>query len=173
MPKSIITLTRCWEFGAQHLDRLLKWAAALILFSLMTITCIDVLGRYLFDSPLVGSVEITELLLGSLIFATLPLITWRKEHISVDLTDSVIPAKVKRLRDAMFNVLVGFSLFTIGFKVWDLAGRSYRYEEVTEYLEIPVYYFIYFLAVSCWLTAITSLVLIVTQIFNKDYENQR
>ncbi|MGF1684458.1 TRAP transporter small permease [Photobacterium minamisatsumaniensis] len=172
MRNSIIKMAQCWEWGAQHFDRILKLFAATILFSLMAVTCVDVIGRYLFSQPLMGSVELTELLLGCLIFATLPLITWRKEHISVDLTDSIIPASVKKIRDSLFNVLVSISLFTIGFKIWDLASRSQRYEEVTEYLEIPIYYFTYFLAVSCWLTAITSLVLVITQAFNKQYDNQ-
>ncbi|MGF1734006.1 TRAP transporter small permease [Photobacterium satsumensis] len=172
MRDSIIKLVQCWEWGAQHFDRVLKLFAAVILFSLMIITCIDVLGRYLFSSPLIGSVELTELLMGSLIFATLPLITWRKEHISVDLTDSIIPTSIKKGRDSIFNIMVGISLFTIGFKIWDLASRSQRYDEVSEYLEIPIYYFTYFLAISCWLTAITSIVLVITQAFNKQYDNQ-
>ncbi|MBV1839571.1 TRAP transporter small permease [Photobacterium ganghwense] len=172
MKQGIHFFTQCWEWGARHLDRLLKRVAALLLFGLMTITCVDVVGRYFFDMPLTGSVELTELLLGSLIFATLPLITWRKEHISVDLTDSIIPTGVKRVRDALFSLAVAFSLVTIGIKIWDLAVRSQRYGEITEYLEIPLYYFIYFLAISCWLTAVTSLVLCITQFCGKQYDNQ-
>ncbi|KJY82995.1 TRAP C4-dicarboxylate transporter [Vibrio galatheae] len=166
-------LTKSWEFNAQLLDKLLKLCACVILFSMMTLTCIDVVGRYLFEHPVTGSVELTEILLGALIFSTMPLVTWRKEHISVDLTDSVIPQKVKNIRDVGFDLVVAISLFVIGFKVWELAGRAEMYGEMTEYLEIPTHYFIYFLAASCWLTAITSVVLAVTRIFNKEYSNQR
>jgi TRAP-type C4-dicarboxylate transport system permease small subunit len=140
---------------------------------MMLLTCIDVIGRYMFEKPVTGSVELTELLLGALIFSTMPLVTWRKEHISVDLTDSIIPRKVKNIRDMGFDAVVSLCLSVMGFKVWELGDRALMYGEMTEYLEIPTYYFVYFLAISCWLTAITSLVLVITRIFNKEYLNQR
>ncbi|MGY0217493.1 TRAP transporter small permease [Endozoicomonadaceae bacterium StTr2] len=172
MKSTVIMVVRLWEQAAMRFEWLLKWFAAAVLFVLMMVTCVDVLGRYLFDSPLVGSVEITELLLGCLIFSALPLITWRKEHIIVDLVDNMIPSRVKKLRDMFFNLCISGSLFIIGGKVWQLAGRAANYEEVTEYLEIPVSYFIYFIAVSCFLTAITALVLVITRLVDKEYENQ-
>jgi TRAP-type C4-dicarboxylate transport system permease small subunit len=140
---------------------------------MMLLTCIDVIGRYMFEKPVTGSVELTELLLGALIFSTMPLVTWRKEHISVDLTDSIIPRKVKNIRDMGFDAVVSLCLSVMGVKVWELGDRALMYGEMTEYLEIPTYYFVYFLAISCWLTAITSLVLVITRIFNKEYLNQR
>ncbi len=173
MKSTFILLTKGWEFNAQLLDKLLKLCASAILFSMMSLTCIDVVGRYLFETPVTGSVELTEMLLGALIFSTMPLVTWRKEHISVDITDSLIPKHIKNIRDMGFDVLVAISLGVIGFKVWELADRANMYGEMTEYLEIPTHHFIYFLATSCWLTAITSLVLVVTRISNKQYPNQR
>ncbi len=173
MNNSVMWFTKSWESTAQLLDKFLKLCACLILFSMMLLTCIDVIGRYLFEKPVTGSVELTEFLLGALIFSTMPLVTWRKEHISVDLTDSIIPRKVKNIRDMGFDAVVSVCLAVIGFKVWELGDRALMYGEMTEYLEIPTYYFVYFLAISCWLTAITSLVLVITRIFNKEYLNQR
>ena len=49
--------------------------AALVLFCLMVLTCIDVVGRYFFSMPVTGGFEMTEILLASLIFAGLPLVT--------------------------------------------------------------------------------------------------
>lgn len=169
---SIKILVQRWEWGARYADSFFRLLSAILLFSLMIITCIDVVGRYVFSRPLTGSVEITEIILGCLIFSTLPLITWRKEHISVDLIDSVLSVRMKQFRDSIFYIVVAMSLFVIGLKVWDLAARSQRYQEVTENLEIPMYYFIYFLSISCWFTAVTAIVLIIAQICNKQYDNQ-
>ncbi|GLO61318.1 hypothetical protein MACH09_18260 [Vibrio sp. MACH09] len=173
MRASVLWLTKSWEYCAQLLDNTLKLFACAALMLMMTLTCIDVVGRYLLEMPVMGSVELTEILLGSLVFLTMPLVTWRKEHISVDLTDSIIPRNIKNIRDMGFDVVVAISLAVIGSKVWELGDRALRYEEMTEYLEIPTYYFVYFLAISCWLTAITSLVLVVTRIYNKEYNNQK
>jgi TRAP-type transport system small permease protein len=172
MASYIGKLIKLWEAGALLLDKSLQLFVSLVLFGLMTITCIDVIGRYLFDNPLIGSVELTELLMGCLIFSSLPIITWRREHINVDITDAFIPLQVKKARNHLFNIVIAISLFVIGKKVWDLASRSQRYDEITEYLEIPIYYFTYFFAVTCWLTAIASIVLVLTEIFNKQYKNQ-
>lgn len=173
MRSSVLWFTKSWEYCAQLLDTTLKLLTCFTLMAMMFLTCIDVVGRYLFEMPVMGSVELTEILLGSLVFLTMPLVTWRKEHISVDLTDSIIPRRIKNIRDMGFDVVVALSLVVIGIKVWDLGDRALRYGEMTEYLEIPTHYFVYFLALSCWLTAITSLVLVVTRIFNKEYNNQK
>ncbi|MBY6198147.1 TRAP transporter small permease [Vibrio hangzhouensis] len=171
--KNLLSIgVQCWEWFAQHLYHLLSLFACIQLAALMLVTCIDVVGRYLFSSPLVGSVELTEILLGSLIFTSLPLVTWRKEHISVDLMEGMLPKQIRSLRDILFNLAVSISLFAIGTKVWSLAARSHRYEEVSEYLEIPVYYLTYFLAITCWLTSVTCLVLIGTHLLNKNYPTQ-
>ncbi|MFV0574097.1 MAG: TRAP transporter small permease [Vibrio sp.] len=172
--KSIFNmLLHLWENGALAVDQVLKLCACLLLMAMMLLTCIDVIGRYIFERPVTGSVELTELFLGGLIFTTMPLITWRKEHICVDLADSMLPAYVKRIRNIGFDIVVALSLFVIGQKVWELSDRALRYGEVTEYLEIPTHYFVYFLAISCWLTATTSVVLVTTRIYKKEYHNQR
>lgn len=173
MKSPVLLFIKTWETTAHYLDNALKLCACLILLAMMFLTCFDVIGRYLFELPITGGVELTEILLGTLVFSTMPLVTWRKEHISVDLANHIIPTKLKNLCDIGFDVAVSISLSVIGFKVWDLANRAFRYKEMTEYLEIPTYYFTYFLAISCWLTAITSLVLAITRIFNKEYINQR
>ena len=57
--------------GGVWLDRVLGAAAAVLLFCLMAVTTVDVIGRYIFNFPLRGGFEITELLLLTLIFAGL------------------------------------------------------------------------------------------------------
>lgn len=63
------------------LQNTLGVGAALLLFSLILVTCVDVIGRYFFSAPLRGAFEITELLLAALVFTALPLTTERREHI--------------------------------------------------------------------------------------------
>ena len=56
-------------------DVALGAAASLLLLVMMLLTFADVLGRYVFNTPLRGAFEITELALLSLIFAGLPLVS--------------------------------------------------------------------------------------------------
>ena len=51
----------------QVLQSTLGVGAALLLFSLILVTCVDVVGRYFFSAPLSGAFEITEILLAALV----------------------------------------------------------------------------------------------------------
>ena len=53
-------------------------------------TTADVIGRYIFNWPLRGAFEITELLLLTLIFAGLPLASRADEHVTLDFIDMVL-----------------------------------------------------------------------------------
>jgi hypothetical protein len=72
------------------LDRVLGAAAAILLFCLMALTTADVIGRYIFNWPLRGAFELTELLLLTLIFAGLPLASRADEHVTLDFIDMVL-----------------------------------------------------------------------------------
>ena len=56
-------------------------ASALVLFALMAMTCIDVVGRYFFNSPLDGATELTQLMMGLIVFAILPTVCLSLIHI--------------------------------------------------------------------------------------------
>ncbi len=49
--------------------------SAITLFALMLITCIDVVGRYVFNSPFTGSTELIKMAVGIAIFSILPIIS--------------------------------------------------------------------------------------------------
>src|SRR3546814_13262355 len=69
--------------------------AATILFCLMVCTFVDVVGRYVFNSPLPGALELTEIMMASLIFTILPVVSARSDTITVDLL--VLPRARKRV----------------------------------------------------------------------------
>src|SRR5262245_64287750 len=72
------------------LDRALGTAAAVLLFCLMALTTADVVGRYIFNWPIRGAFEITELLLLTLIFAGLPLASRADEGVTLDFLDMML-----------------------------------------------------------------------------------
>ena len=74
----------------------LEIVSGLLLIALMLVTGIDVIGRYVFDSPLPGAFESTELLLGALVFAALPLVSRSGAHVEVDLLATLLPDRVGR-----------------------------------------------------------------------------
>jgi len=85
---------KIWERRA---DAALGAAASLILFCMMTLTFVDVVARYLFNRPLAGAFEVTELMLLVLIFAGLPLVTHAREHVTMDFIDRVLGDRARDL----------------------------------------------------------------------------
>ncbi len=147
-------LNRAIEKGPiRGLVLFLQGLAAFTLLSLMMITVIDVFGRYLFNRPLTGSTELTEIAVGIVVFSVFPLITWRDEQVVVDILDGFVPPRVHLIRTWLFNLIIGGSLVFLGQRIWVLGQRSLSYEEMTEYLGIPSGWMMLFIAVSCWLTA--------------------
>ena len=65
--------------------------SAAALFAIMALTFADVTGRKLLDHSIPGSLEMTELLMVIVIFAALPLVSLRGEHVLFDSLDAYLP----------------------------------------------------------------------------------
>ena len=127
--------------------------AALLLFTLILITCVDVVGRYFFSAPLTGAFELTEILLAALVFMALPLTTERKEHIEVDLLNVMLSERINRLLSAFAGL---FSAALLATLAWRLASHAISAAEdgaTTNALAIPLAPFGYLAAFSCLVSA--------------------
>ncbi len=88
-----------WVFAA------LKVAAALMIFAMAALTFADVIGRYVFSAPIQGTFELVGLLLGVVTFSALPLVSYSRSHITVDIFDSFIRGKFRFVQQ--FSTLLG------------------------------------------------------------------
>ncbi|MBS98056.1 MAG: hypothetical protein CMI01_05205 [Oceanospirillaceae bacterium] len=132
----------------------LELVAAVVLFSLMAITCVDVAGRYLFSNSLDGATELTRIGLAIMIFAELPVVTWRGGHIVVDLLDRVLGNKIVKALGLLAALVISSSMYFLGARIFELAERSLRRGVVTEYLGLPAGYVVEYIAIMSWFTAL-------------------
>jgi TRAP-type C4-dicarboxylate transport system permease small subunit len=144
--------------GGAWLDRVLGAAAAILLFCLMAVTTIDVTGRYIFNWPLRGGFEITELLLLTLIFAGLPLVSRADEHVTMDFIDAALGARGRRLIRRLVDAICGLIILALAWRVFIKAGKIAGYGDTTDVLRIPVGPFVYFMALMVAVTAIVHIV---------------
>lgn len=140
--------------------------AGAVLFALMAMTFADVILRSVFNEPIEAAPELTRLFMALIVFAALPVITWRGSHIVVDLFDPFFAPALARIRDVVINVACGVLLIWPAYRVWQLADRAKSYGDVTEYLNIPQHYIAYFIAVAAFLTAATFVVRGVVLVFS-------
>jgi TRAP-type C4-dicarboxylate transport system permease small subunit len=156
------------ETAASPLARLRAWLmralgaiAALVLFVLMMLTAVDVVGRYLFNKPLPGAFEITEMMLAALIYCGLPLVSQRREHIVIDTFDHFMARPVKRALDMAAEVLCSAALFGLAWLVFRRAARVLEYGDTTTVLTLPLAPVAYLMAAMLLVTAAIHLGLIV------------
>ena len=135
-------------------------AAALIL-CLMLLTCVDVVGRYFLNRPLTGGFELTEVLLASLIFAGLPLVTLRGDHITVDLFDPVTPDWLFRIQHALASLIGAACTGYLSWRLWLRAEDLDRAGETTSQLQFKLAWLTYAMAILMALTAVALLVTLV------------
>ncbi len=136
--------------------------AAAMLLALTIVTCVDVLGRELRNvlpwlTPLKGADELTVVFMAISVYAVFASITWREEHVCVDLIDMVWPKPLTGARQIALNLIAAAFLAVVTWRVWFVAGRLTGDGEVTEYLRIPKGPLAYFFAVMCALATLCLL----------------
>ena len=143
---------------ARRLDRglepLLGAIAGVLLFCMMSITFVDVVLRYIFNAPLRGSFEVTELMLVVLIFAALPLVSLREEHVVMDFLDRYLGPGVFRLLRALEHVVSAAVMTGLGWLLWQKAGKLAAYGDTTSVLRIELAPFVYAIALLLFATAL-------------------
>lgn len=145
---------KIWE---KVVDAALGVAASAILFVLMVITFVDVISRYVFNRPLSGSFEITELMLLVLIFAGLPLVSHADEHVTMDFIDKMLGAGARAVLRRLVDAVCAAVMLFLAWQVWVKAGKLAGYGDTTDVMRIPIAPFVYFMAVMIALTALVHL----------------
>lgn len=129
-------------------------ASSLVLFALMVMTCIDVTGREFLGDPLDGATELTQLMLGAIVFAVLPTVSLREEHVAVDLLDIWFPKRFIGARQAVLNFVMAVIMGVLAWRVWLSAARTADYGDATEYLRIPIAPMEFFIGIMCGISAL-------------------
>ena len=94
-----------------------------------------------------------------MIFAALPVISWRNEQVVVDILDSFVAPRIHLIRGVIFNVLSAVALYFLGQRIMVLGVRALKSGETTEYLHIPVGTVLNGFGILCWVTVCALLTL--------------
>lgn len=135
-------------------------ASAIVLFAMMWVTAIDVAGRYLFNKPLPGGFELTELMLAALIYCGLPLVSARRDHIVIDTLESVMSSGLKRVLDIAAELICAVALGGVGYLLFRRAARVAEYGDTTAVLKLPLTPVVYLMASMITIAALIHLALV-------------
>lgn len=129
------------------------------LFAIMALTFFDVLGRKFLSRSITGSLELTELMMVVVIFAALPLVSLRGEHVEFDSLDPYLPMWLRRIQQVVVQLVCAVALLGLGWLMWKTGGEFAQTGETTAQLLIGKAPFIYGMGVLCALTGAVHLFL--------------
>ena len=138
---------RLKSFNA-HLATLLGWLTLLIVFLIV----IDVSGRFFFNKPFMGQVEISIVLLAWILFLSLAYGLIRDAHVRVTLITMRLRPPFGNVAE-VFNILVSLAFFVFGiYASWQQFRLSFAVaEEMPSPIWIPYWLPKMALPIGCFL----------------------
>lgn len=133
-------------------------AAGLVLMLLVLLIATDVTLRRAFNSPLPFSYEIIEFGLVIIVWGSILYSTSRESHISIDVLVSRLPAKPRQFFRLTFDFVSAVVLFLIGWQSIAYAMHLRDVQNVSPTLDIPVYPFVFIVALGAILAGLILLV---------------
>lgn len=132
-------------------ERVTLWLArggSVGLAVMMFLTLFDVIGRS-FDHPIVGTVEVTELIMGMMVYLGVGYTTFMRGHIRVDILITHLRPRVQAALD-LLTISIGF-LFTatICWRLFLQAQSRIENGDVTQIWELPVWPAAWIMAIAC------------------------
>ncbi len=175
---SMLELISNTERLAEAVSRFVSNLAAIILFLLVVLTCVDVVGRYFFSMPVVGAVELVRICMAGVIFFSLPAMFFRDDHVIVDLIPFFRAGKLAWMVNLGLLAISIYVAWRLGDRIMDYAVRAHEDGDTTEYLEIPRYIVVGFITLSIYAAALMAFVRLVIlasrpgQVSNADLEQK-
>ncbi len=146
------------EPGLGPVAVVLKVFVAVVLFLLMVLTCVDVVGRYVFTAPVPGASELTQFGMGLLIFGTLPLVTVRREHVSIELLSLIVGDRSGSVQAVVMEATSLIALVLMAWQLWMRGLGLMRYSDSSIYLGIPLAPMAFFMSVMSGLAVVALLI---------------
>ncbi len=145
----------------------LETISCVVIFIMMILTFIDVIGRYVFHSPIFGGTEIISALLALTIFSGLGVINARDDHIVVELFEvgfrQLLSPFVYEVTIQVFSVA---AMTLIAAVLFEHAWEAYKVGKLTEVLEMPVYYISGTVAVFAVVSVLSQIAGVVLKIMD-------
>jgi TRAP-type C4-dicarboxylate transport system permease small subunit len=125
------------EKGIHIAENIFIYISGVLFMGLMFLGAGDVLGRYLFNKPLRGTMEVSEILMGGIVLLSWAYTQRMNGHVTVDLFIAQYPPRLRAIVN-FFMLLLSFILFVaITKQSIVIALRCWQEHRVIPTLGIP------------------------------------
>ena len=135
-----------------------------ILLAMMMMTVADVIMRYFFRRPIIGSEEISTLLMVCVVFLGIAWCALKDGHISVDIITGKLSKKGRAFLNSFDNILTFALALIIAWRTFLEAVSVKKMDVNSPLLSIPRYPFIFVTAFGFLLLFFAALILFIRNV---------
>jgi len=141
-----------------RLDRIVRsvalWGGGLMLVGLMGLTVVDVVMRYLFNSPIYGARDVAKLILLIMVALSVAYSARTGGQISIEVFSSMMGPAMLRGIEVFVRGVASAMLTVLTWRLWHSGQSAGRFGEASMALQIPFKPFYFILAVGMLLYAV-------------------
>jgi TRAP-type transport system small permease protein len=159
------------EKRIRKVTNLISYLGMVMLGVLLLISSFDVLGRYLFNSPIKGTYEISGVLLAGIVFFGWGYTMSVGGHVTVDTFIALFPPKSQAAVGAV-NSILAFVIFALmGWQGAKTAYLSWQNHRLIDVINVSVAPFQLFVPIGCLLICLELLVQVLGYFYPSPMEN--
>ena len=122
-----------------HVENVLNVLGVAFIIILMFFTACEILGRYLFNQPIPGYVEDTELIMAAIVFLGIGYTQRVRAHIRMDLVIKKMRGRFYHITESLSLLLALIAYGMIFIFSFQFTVDAYQVGDVTEYLHTPTW----------------------------------
>ncbi|MBT6975530.1 MAG: TRAP transporter small permease [Rhodospirillaceae bacterium] len=119
------------ELFMRYIEDILTYCSVVLILGVMLWVVGEVIGRYVFNSPLPGHLEGAELLLPMIVFFGVSYVQARDGHVGMTFVVDALPKKVRRVTDILSLIVSALTCAALAYFASKNAWLSWDYEDVT------------------------------------------
>lgn len=118
-------------------NRVLYGLSKIVLFILMWLTCLDIVGRELFNKPITGTYELTGLMMVVIVFLSLSITQYYQEHIDITFLSDKLSPKAQAILSMVVYLVCFLFLIVLVWQFILYAQKLWQGNYISSDLRIP------------------------------------
>jgi|GEM_PF-882310 len=144
--------------AARRLTLVMGVLGGAALMALMLVTVVDVVGRNVIDVTVIGAYELSELAVGLIVAAGLPLVALRSDHVHIDMALPLLKGWLRSLQQPVALFATALAEGIVAWQVWVQAELATDTQRTTSMLHLPVSPVLYITAILFGVSALLTTV---------------
>ena len=128
---ALALITARAEFVMRFIEDILTYCSVVLILCVMLWVVAEVIGRYVFNSPLPGHLEGAELLLPMIVFFGVSYVQARDGHVGMTFVVEALPKNVRRVTDIITLIVSALTCAALAYFSSKNAWLAWIYEDVT------------------------------------------